>query len=66
MKRKIPVETVLYIIKKADLSVCSGAVDFINSLDFYQYSQEELKDISDVLTERISMFIRLEPFPGKS
>ncbi|ALJ00113.1 hypothetical protein [Rufibacter tibetensis] len=64
MKKKIPLETVLYIIQKADLVACSDAVDFINSLDFYQYTQDELKNISDTLGERLTTLIRLELRPG--
>ncbi|WP_207431513.1 hypothetical protein [Sabulibacter ruber] len=60
MKRKIPLETVIRIIERADLSACTDAVEFINSLDFYEYSQEELKCISDKLSERITTLIRLE------
>ncbi|WP_181307096.1 hypothetical protein [Rufibacter sp. XAAS-G3-1] len=60
MKKKIPLENVLYIICKSDLVACSDAVEFMNSLDFYQYSQEELKLISDTLSERIIMQLRLD------
>ncbi|RNI22007.1 hypothetical protein EFB08_23020 [Rufibacter latericius] len=60
MKKKIPLESVLHIITQADLVACSDAVEFINSLDFYQYSQDELKLISDTLSERITLLIRLE------
>ncbi|KAA3437067.1 hypothetical protein [Rufibacter hautae] len=60
MEKKIPLETVLHIISKADLVACSDAVEFINSLDFYLYSQDELKVISDTLSERITLLIRLE------
>ncbi|WP_205504366.1 hypothetical protein [Rufibacter psychrotolerans] len=60
MKRKIPLETVLYLIEKTDLSACSETVEFINGLDFYEYSQEELKCISDKLSDRITILIRRE------
>ncbi|MBC3541132.1 hypothetical protein ACFSC6_03050 [Rufibacter sediminis] len=64
MKNKIPMETVLHVITQADLVACSDAVEFIDSLDFYQYTQDELKLISDTLSERITSLIRLELRPA--
>ncbi|MFB9862795.1 hypothetical protein EFA69_19515 [Rufibacter immobilis] len=60
MQEKIPVERVIATIEKADLVDCADAIEFINQLDFYQYSQAELKAISDKLSERITQLIRLE------
>ena len=60
MKKKIPLNAVLQTIENADLAACTDAVEFINQLDFYQYTQEELKCISDTLSTRLSLLLRLE------
>lgn len=65
MKERISVQSVLETIEKADLAACSEAVSFINSLDFYQYSQEELKLISDRLGTRLHILLHLEIRPAQ-
>lgn len=60
MQAKINLETVLQIIDHADLEGCSETVKFINNLNFYHYSQEELKLISERLGERLKVLLHQE------
>ncbi|WP_169727992.1 hypothetical protein [Adhaeribacter aquaticus] len=60
MENKIQVEEVLKKISEADFASCRETVEFIKNLDMALYTTEEIKLISNKLSDQINYLIQRE------